>query len=229
MVVGGAAGGPAPDEPGPAGPRGVARRAPRARSYENSQRSKQAAATRERIVATAAELVHELPNWDWRSLTVRAVARRAGVNESTVYRHFATERNLRDAVLRQLETDAGVELEHLRLDNYGQTIAQTFAYLANFPIERQPVEDPTFAALDARRRDALRAALAGPAADWTDEEREMAAAALDAYWSVATFERMVTTWNLDPDQATRAATWVIDLITAAIRDGRTPHRPAEPA
>ncbi|MBL7521046.1 TetR/AcrR family transcriptional regulator, partial [Frankia sp. CNm7] len=146
MVVGGSENGQAAGGPGDVS------HSPRPHSYENSQRSKQAAATRERIVAAATDLVHDLPNWDWRSLTVRAVARRAGVNESTVYRHFATERNLRDAVLRRLETEAGVELDNLRLDNFGQTIAQTFAYLATFPINRQPLDDPTFAALDQRRR-----------------------------------------------------------------------------
>ncbi|OHV42943.1 TetR/AcrR family transcriptional regulator [Pseudofrankia sp. BMG5.36] len=220
MVVGGAGGAQAAGGPGDSGGH-----PPRPHSFKNSQRSKQAAATRERIVTAATDIVHDLPNWDWRSLTIRAVAQRAGVNESTVYRHFATERNLRDTVLRRLETEAGVELETLRLDNFGQTIAQTFAYLATFPIDRPPLDDPTFAALDQRRRGALRAALAQSASGWTDSDREMAAAALDAYWSVSTFERMITTWNLDPDEATRAATWVIGLIAAAVREGHSPRRP----
>jgi hypothetical protein len=50
----------------------------------------------------------------------------------------------------------------------------------------------------------------------------MAAAAVDAYWSVQVYERMINTWNLDTQQATRAVTWVIDLIQAAVRDGRGP-------
>jgi hypothetical protein len=33
---------------------------------------------------------------------------------------------------------------------------------------------------------------------------------------------MITTWNLDTQQATSAATWVIDLIEIAIREGRGP-------
>ncbi|MCK9922332.1 TetR/AcrR family transcriptional regulator [Frankia sp. AgPm24] len=206
--------------------RRAAARPPRARVYENSQRSRQAAATRERILTTATQLVHDLPNWDWRSLTVRAVARQTGVNESTVYRHFATERNLHDAVLRRLETEAGVELASMRLETIGHTISQTFAYLSRFPIEARPVHDPTFAALDQRRRDALRAAVNQAAEDWPDDEREMATAALDAYWSVPTFERMVTTWNLDPTAAADAATWVIGLIETAIRAGHRPPRHA---
>jgi AcrR family transcriptional regulator len=197
--------------------------------YENSQRSKQAAATRERILAAAADIVHGLKDWDWRDLTVRAVARRAAVDESTVYRHFSTERNLRDAVLRRLENEAGVKLESLRLENFGEVVSQTFAYLSTFPITRGPTSDPTFAALDERRRGALLAALAEVAPDWTSDQVEMAAAALDTYWSVTVFERMTTTWNLDTAQATRAATWVIDLIESAVREGRAPGLPGPPA
>jgi AcrR family transcriptional regulator len=197
--------------------------------YENSQRSKQAAATRERILTAAADIVHGLKDWDWRDLTVRAVARRAAVDESTVYRHFSTERNLRDAVLRRLENEAGVTLESLRLEDFGEVVGQTFAYLSTFPITRGPTSDPTFAALDERRRVALLAALAEVAPDWTSDQVEMAAAALDTYWSVTVFERMTTSWNLDTSQATRAATWVIDLIEAAVREGRGPGQPGPPA
>lgn len=191
-------------------------------SYQNSQRSRQAAATRERILTAAAELVHGLPDWDWRDLTVRAVARRAEVDESTVYRHFSTERNLRDAVLRRLETDSGVRLENLRLENFGEVVSHTFAYLSSFPITRAATNDPTFAALDERRRSALLAAVAHAAPNWTDDQLKMAAAAVDAYWSVQVFERMINTWDLDTRQATRAVTWVIDLIQAAVREGRGP-------
>ena len=204
--------------------------APKRRPYEGSQRARQAAATRERILTAAADIVHGLPDWDWRDHTVRAVARRAAVDESTVYRHFSSERNLRDAVLRRLVSEAGVDLDELRLDNFGEVLGQTFAYLATFPINSasaNPIsnasaDDPAFAALDDRRRDALLAALARAAPGWADDQLRMAAAAVDAYWSVVVFERMVNTWGLDTGQATRAATWVIDLIEAAVRAGQGP-------
>jgi AcrR family transcriptional regulator len=195
---------------------------PKRRSYQNSQRSGQAAATRERILGAATAIVRGLPDWDWRDLTVRAVARRAGVDESTVYRHFSTERNLRDAVLRRLETESGVELENLRLDNFGEVVGHTFAYLSNFPITRASTSDPTFAALDERRRVALLAALEQAAPGWTADQLKMAAAAVDAYWSVSVFERMINTWALDTPQATSAVDWVIDLINTAVRAGHGP-------
>jgi AcrR family transcriptional regulator len=211
--------------------------APARRSYEGSQRARQAAATRERILAAAADIVHALPDWDWRDLTVRAVARRAEVDESTVYRHFSSERNLRDAVLRRLVSEAGVDLDGLRLANFGEVLGQTFSYLATFPVTSAPANpaasgsagdaghDPAFAALDDRRRDALLAAVARAAPDWEDDKRRMAAAAIDAYWSVTVYQRMVSTWDLDTEQATGAVTWVIDLIETAVRTGRGP-RPA---
>ena len=46
------------------------------------------------------ELLHRTSVRDWKKLTVRAVADRAGVNERTVYRYFGSERGLRDAVHR---------------------------------------------------------------------------------------------------------------------------------
>jgi AcrR family transcriptional regulator len=204
----------------------VGERAPRRRSYDSAVRREQAARTRERIVAAGAEIVHAFPIWDWRELTVRAVAQRAGVNESTVYRNFATERGLRDAVMRRLEQEAGVELEGLRLGEFSEVVGRVFGYLSAFPRVAAQPEDPTFAEIDRRRRDALVAAVAqaavGAAVDWSAEDRVLAAAMLDMFWSVPTFERLVAVWGLDAQQATRAATWVVGLIAAAIRQDHHP-------
>ena len=69
------------------------------RTYDNRARQEKAAQTRERIVAAGSELVHDFDTWNWRDLTFKAVAERAGVGERTVYRHFPTERHLHDAVM----------------------------------------------------------------------------------------------------------------------------------
>jgi hypothetical protein len=45
---------------------------------------------------------------------------------------------------------------------------------------------------------------------------------LDVLWSVISYERLVTAWDLTPDQATKAITWVIALIESAIREGARP-------
>jgi hypothetical protein len=50
----------------------------------------------------------------------------------------------------------------------------------------------------------------------------MAAGLLDVLWSVMSYERLITAWDLAPEQATAAITWVIALVEAAIREGRGP-------
>ncbi|MCK9926288.1 TetR/AcrR family transcriptional regulator [Frankia sp. Mgl5] len=195
---------------------------PGRRSYDSPVRRQQAERTRERIVAAGTEMVHGFPSWDWRELTVRAVARRAQVNESTIYRYFGSERGLRDAVMRHLEQEAGVDVDTLRLDAFGDVIGRVYSYLSSFPTSGGPTGDPTFAALDRRRRDALVAAVAAAADDWSPAECELAAAALDVFWSVPSFERLITVWELDTSQASRVAGWVIELIRGAVRDGHGP-------
>ncbi len=50
----------------------------------------------------------------------------------------------------------------------------------------------------------------------------MAAALLDALWSVDAYERLVAVWGLGPGEATRAITGVIGLLVDEIRAGRRP-------
>jgi AcrR family transcriptional regulator len=194
------------------------------RAYDSPVRRRQVAETRERIVDAASALVHGFPTWDWRALTFRAVAGRAGVSERTVYRHFASERELRDAVMHRLEEEAGVSYEGLGLDDLGDVAALVFSSLSSFAAAPAVVDDPTFAAEDRLRRDALRDAVAAApaAADWTDADRDMAAGLLDVLWNVPSFERLVVQWGLAAEDATRTLEWAIDLVTGAIRAG---HRP----
>ena len=105
------------------------------RSYDSPVRRQRAAETRERILAAGAELLHEVPTWNWRALTVRAVAKRANVNERTVYRYFASERELRDAVMGRFEAEAGIRLDGLRLDDVTAVTEHLFAFVSSFPIE----------------------------------------------------------------------------------------------
>ncbi|HWC37452.1 MAG TPA: helix-turn-helix domain-containing protein, partial [Acidimicrobiales bacterium] len=146
------------------------------RRYDSPLRRQRAAETRERIIAAGAALLHGFPIWNWRALTVRAVAEQAGVNERTVYRHFATERELRDAVMTALEHEAGVDLEGLRLEGIQEVTARIFEYVSTFPLEARTPRDPTVAAANERQREALLAAVAPLTADWPDVDRAIAAA-----------------------------------------------------
>jgi AcrR family transcriptional regulator len=197
-------------------------REPERRRYESPVRRAQAAETRDRIVAAGAELVHGLPQWDWRDVTVRAVAERAGVNLRTVYRHFASERELHDAIVRRLEEEAGEPLTELDLDGLPDVTARVFSYLASFALRSRTAGNPTLVEVDERRRQALRAAVEPATADWSEADREMAAAVLDVLWTVNSYDRLTAVWRLDPDEASRAVAGVVRLIVDAIREGRVP-------
>lgn len=194
------------------------------RKYDSPVRRRQAAETRERIVAAGSALVHGFERWDWRELTVRAVAREAGISERTVYRHFADETALRDAVMQRLHEEAGVSVEDLDLDRFGELTGKVFAYLSSFEARPRPFRDPTFAAADQAIRDALVEAVAPATKGWPAKDRLLAAAVLDVLWSLPTYERLTGAWGLEADQAARAARWVIGLVEQALDDGRRPPR-----
>jgi len=192
------------------------------RRYDTTLRRQQAAGTRERIVAAGSELLHGSPIRDWRSLTVRAVAERAGVNERTVYRHFANERALRDAVMHRLEEEAGIDLASLRLEHVADAAARIFQHVSSYPLKPRPPLDPTLTEASQRQRKALLGAVAAGTARWPEADRVVAAAMLDVLWGVASYERLVIDWHLDREQAIRGITWVIGLVEKAVREGRRP-------
>jgi AcrR family transcriptional regulator len=196
--------------------------APARRRYDSPVRRQRAAETRERILSAGAELLHGFPTWNWTGLTVRAVAERAGVNERTVYRYFATERALRDAVLQRQEEESGVAVDGLELEDVAAVTARMFEYVATFPIEPRTPRDDTVAAANARQRAALLAAIEPYTREWLPADRAVAAAVLDVLWGVMSFERMVIDWELDPGDAIRGLTWVIGLVEDAVRAGAVP-------
>jgi AcrR family transcriptional regulator len=192
------------------------------RRYDSRLRRERAAQTRERIVDAGVQLAHEVPAWDWHTLTIRAIAGRAEVSERTVYRHFPGERELHDAMIQRLEQEAGVTLEGLRLEDVAGATARIFAHVSSFPLVPRMSLDATLTAADQQRRAALLSAVTGPSGGWPETDRRMAAATLDVLWSVMAYERLVASWELTPEQASRALTWAIGLVEAAIREGHGP-------
>lgn len=191
--------------------------APR-RSYDNRARAQKAAQTRERIIAAGSALVHEFESWDWRGLTFRAVAERAGVGERTVYRHFPTERHLHHAVMARLEAEAGVRYEDVTLDNLGAVTARVFGSLQRFSVrEMVPTPaDSAFVSSDERRREALLRVVSQASPGLPDAQRRTMAGLLDVLWSPASYERLVGGWGLAGEDATRAIGWLMSQVVRAI-------------
>jgi len=193
-----------------------------ARPYDGTLRRERAAETRERIIVAGSELLHRTSVRDWKKLTVRAVAERAGVNERTVYRYFGTERGLRDAVMRWNEQEAGIELAGMQLEDIARVASQVFEHVSQYPREPRPPLDPTLVDANQRQREALLAAIAATAERWPEEDRTVAAAVFDVLWSVAAYERLVVDWQIDHKRAIEGISWVIGLVEEAVRDGRGP-------
>ena len=189
------------------------------RRYDNRSRQEKAAPTRERIIDAGSDLVHGFETWNWRDLTFKAVAERAGVGERTVYRHFPTERQLHDAVMQRLESEAGVSYEDVTLANLAETTARVFASLQRFSV-RETVPTPpdsAFLSSDQRRRDALLRAVSGSAGG-SETRQRMIAGLLDVLWSPASYERLVGMWGLDSADATGAIEWLMAKVVAATDD-----------
>ena len=194
------------------------------RRYDNRARAEKAAQTRERIIAAGSELVHAFDSWNWRDLTFRSVAERAGVGERTVYRHFPTERHLHDAVMQRLESEAGVSYTEVDLDNLGDVTARVFASLQRFSA-RETVDtprDPTFVGVDARRREALLRAVTAAAPHWSETERRVTAGLLDALWNLPSYERLVGVWGVDGATATEAVNWLMAKVIHAVEHDSPP-------
>ena len=189
------------------------------RGYDNTRRKEQAAQTRERIVAAAIELLRASSIRDWRALTVRAVADRAGVSERTVYRHFGAERDLRDAVMHRIEEQAGIDLASLRLDDVEEVTVRTLTQVATYPRPPRPELDPTLTDANRRQHDALLRAVTAEAEGWGEPDRLLAAAVLDVLWSAASYERLAVDWQLSPDDAIRGLAWAVRLVRQAIAGG----------
>jgi AcrR family transcriptional regulator len=192
------------------------------RRYVSPVRRQQAAETRHRIVTAGAELLHGFPVWNWRALTIAAVAERAGVHERTVYRYFANERALRDAILERFEDEAGVKLEGLELEDLQDVTTRILEYTASFPVAPRTERDATVAAANARQREALLAAMAPVTDGWSDRDRVVAASIFDVLWSIVSYERLVLDWELEPEEAINAITWAIGRMQDAVRHGERP-------
>lgn len=194
---------------------------PAGRPYDRTLRSERAAETKERIVVAGSELLHHSSVRDWKKLTVRAVASRAGVNERTVYRYFGSERGLRDAVMHRQEEEAGIDLAGMELGDIADVATQIFDHVSTYPMEPRSPLDPTL--VDANQhRDALLGAIATRAKGGTEEDQLVAAALFDVLWSVASYERLVADWQIDHERATEGLSWVIGLVAQAVAEGRWP-------
>ena len=116
--------------------------------------------------------------------------------------------------MHRLEQKAGIDLEGMRLEDVADMTARIFAHVSAYPVRPKPPLDPTLADANIRQRRALFSALEEKTKQWPETDRQAVAAMLDVLWSVATYERLASDWDMDSDQAIQAVIWLIDLVQA---------------
>ncbi len=194
----------------------------RKRRYNSPLRQQQTADTRERIVLAGVKLVQSFTTWDWTNLTARAVSETAGVSERTVYRHFTTERNLRDTVMQRLVADSGIDLSTLNMEDFASTTEHMFRFLSAFATSAPGEQDPTFASIDEHRRAALLQSVQRSLVDSPPAEQLEIAAMLDLFWNPPYYDRLVNDWQLDPERASKLIGWMIDNLLQTVLAGKRP-------
>jgi len=200
----------------------------RRRQYNSPLRRQQSDDTRKRILTAGLQLLQAPRALNWPAVTIREVATQAGVNERTVYRYFGSERELRDAVLDLVHAESGIDLAALRLADVAATSRRVLEYFAAIPPAPasagadDAMRDATFARAAQRKRGALLRAIELETAEWREQDRAVAAALLDLLWNVRSYQQLRQDWELEPADAIGGLTWLIGLLEAAIRDGRSP-------
>jgi AcrR family transcriptional regulator len=179
--------------------------------YHSPLRRAQAAATRERILAACASLMEA-----GTELTYSAIARAAGVQERTVYRHFPAKADLEAGLWEWITSRlTRVDFSAATADELIASMRRSFAgFDASAPLIQAMLHSPQ--GLQVRlRQQAARQAMFRACVDATVPEaapaaRGRAAAALQVLYSAPSWELLRTFWGMDADQAA-------DTIELAIR------------
>ncbi len=136
-------------------------------AQEDGVRPASGEVTRARLIDAAASLVAER---GWGSVTTRAVAERAGVNQALVHYHFGNMENLlAEAVLSRLQPviqDLAAEL----LDDrpFPDGIVRTMQQLDQFDLESETGVLMAEALLKATRDERVAEAMSGVVGSWTE-------------------------------------------------------------
>jgi len=192
------------------------------RPYHSPLRAEQAAGTRSRIVEACVGLIRS-----GRELTVGAVAEAAGVQERTVYRHFATKEALEAAVwtwivenLTQAELTASSEDELVNAMRRSFAGFEAGAALIEAMLHSRQGLTIRQSQQTARRAMFERCAQAAvPDAD--SERHTRLAAALQLLYSATAWEQLRQFWGTDAEAAADIVETAIRLVLAGARHETT--------
>lgn len=190
-----------------------------AAKYESPLRDEQKAETRRRILGAAERLMQDA---DLGELTFAAVAREAGVQERTVYRHFATKGDLLDALWDALDPRIGTasfpDSEATLIDGPRRVFP---AFDDNENLMRAFWSTPQGREFRLRvndkRKAAIRKAVADAVKDLPANEARWVTATAQLLYSGAAWQTMKDYWGFSGDEAGKASSFMLQLIFDAAR------------
>jgi AcrR family transcriptional regulator len=189
------------------------------RKYSSPLRQSHTQDTRERILQATAELLETSPHGD---ISMDEVARAAGVERRTVFRHFSSKEALFDAFWDHINARMDVRFPE-SLDELLKAPKTTFAkFDAHEGVIRASLHTQTGQAMRLRSIPARQAAFHGflgeALAGADPDTAAKAEAILHLLLTASSWETLRDYCGLDGRQAGEAVTWAMKAILAAARD-----------
>ncbi|HKV09159.1 MAG TPA: TetR/AcrR family transcriptional regulator [Thermoanaerobaculia bacterium] len=189
------------------------------RHYTSPLRAERARETRERILEAVADWMRLEGQGE---LTLDEVARRAGVERRTIFRHFATKESLLETFWAWINERVASPTLPGSLEELVAGPRETFARFDDFEgVIRSSLHSPTgramrLAAVPARRQ-AFHAALQEATRGADAADRRRLEAVVHCLYSAAAWETLRDYADVTGAQAGDAASWAIGVLVDAVR------------
>ncbi len=185
------------------------------RTYKSSLREEQAKATRDRILAAAVDLMQT-----GEDASMDAIAKAAGVERRTVFRHFETRETLLGAAFQWLNDQLGVVIDPNDPAAMVQAIREGFARMDRLEgavragLHSRAGREMRLATLP-RRRAAFAASLAPLTTGLPPEDATRIEALAHLLYSAAAWEVLKDYGGLTGAEAGQIAAWALERLMSA--------------
>lgn len=184
------------------------------RKYKSPLREAQANETREKVLSAAMGLLEANPYADF---SMDEIARAAGVERRTVFRHFANKETLLDALWEFINTRLDAQARPSSLNELITAPKTTFrAFDANEGIIRSSLHTPAGRAMRMQsvpaRREAFHASLEEPLKTADPKEAKAVEAVAHLLYSAGAWEILKDYAGLTGAEAGDVASWALETL-----------------